>query len=140
LEIGCVFPAGLVQLGAVNLTTPPLMTQNDRREQPLPTHVALASDRAGTFDHDEIFPQITPGLIISTLPPARALELADALDVPPTLVPSLTPVPGPARADNPARRLLALLTDAELRVLARHVGMPTEGPFLSLYHRLALLC
>jgi hypothetical protein len=117
------------------------MTKHDRRTQHPPSEVAHASDRAGAFDqNDDVFPQITPGLIISTLPPARALELADALDVPPTLVPSVTPVPGPARADNPARRLLALLTDAELRVLARHVGMPTEGPFISLYHRLALLC
>jgi|GEM_PF-6785824 len=117
------------------------MTKHDRRAQHPPRKVALESDRADAFDqNDEIFPQITPGLIISTLPPARALELADALDVPPTLVPSVTPVPGPARADNTARRILALLNDAELRVLARHVGMPTDGPFISLYHRLALLC
>jgi hypothetical protein len=91
-------------------------------------------------DLDEVFPTITPGLIISSLPPARARALADTLEAPPSITHEHTPIPGPPRPANSARRLLAALTDSELRTLARLVGMPTEGPFISLYHRLALLC
>ena len=77
---------------------------------------------------------IEAGLIISQLPSRRAVEIANALDVPPSLLST------PADGSGAARKLLALLTDSELRMLARHAGMPADGSFLSLYHRLALLC
>ncbi|HYE61725.1 MAG TPA: hypothetical protein VD997_06990 [Phycisphaerales bacterium] len=91
---------------------------------------------------DDLFTTLTPGFIISTLRPARAREVADQFrealhqlsDEPRTL----------ARSSNDStaatRALLRLLTDEELRRIALKVGLPTDGHYLSLYHRLALLC
>jgi hypothetical protein len=93
----------------------------------------------GAFDEqDEHFPAVTPGLVISVLTPARARCLAESLDLPG----GVEGGGGNARAERAqtTRRLLAQLNDAELRKLAAHVGLSTDGKFMSLYHRLALLC
>jgi hypothetical protein len=102
-------------------------------------HVAPPSAAGGAFDDlDGLFPTVTPGLVISMLTPPRARALAECLDLPRDVEGS----GGSARAERAqtTRRLLAQLNDAELRRLAAHVGLATDGKFMSLYHRLALLC
>lgn len=81
---------------------------------------------------DDFFVPLTPGLIVSSLSPARALEVGLLYEE----------AIGREHADNAARcrALLRVLNDQELRRIAKVVGMPTEGQFLSLYHRLALVC
>jgi hypothetical protein len=69
-------------------------------------------------------------LIVSTLSPERLAEVARHLNLPlPTLATS-------SATDSIAQRMLMQLTDAELRAVAKALGVPTDGKFIDLYRRL----
>ncbi len=80
--------------------------------------------------------RITPGLIVSILPPARLAEVAGQLNTP---VPLLAAMESSA-PDPTAQRMLAQLNDVELRRLAAIVGAATDGQFVDLYRRLSRMC
>jgi hypothetical protein len=78
--------------------------------------------------------RVTPGLVLSVLPPQRAARLAERLC---TDVASL--LEG-EEAQGRTARLLALLTTEELRRVARALGVDDSGHFMHVYLRLTKLC
>jgi hypothetical protein len=109
-------------------TAPP-----DGSEKPKKRSLAAGIESRPRVHDDDLFPTLSPGYLLAALPPSRARQVVDQYE-------ELTDSQGARDPKRKCRAILGLMTDEELRKIARTAGMPADGHFISLYHRLTLLC